>query len=89
TAKSVSEKETPKTSFNVGDREVNQTEFASYLGKRVNGNVQIRYQSMRAGSARYWRELHLIGYDDVYVQAQQDGKDYPVKFRRDRVVEFK
>lgn len=89
TAKSEPKKETPKTSFNVGDREVNQAEFTNYLSKRVNSDIQIRYQSMRAGSARYWRELHLIGYDDVYIQAQQDGKDYPVKFRRDRVVEFK
>jgi hypothetical protein len=89
TAKSEPKKETPKASFNVGDREVNQAEFTDYLSKRVNSDIQIRYQSMRARSARYWRELHLIGYDDVYIQAQQDGKDYPVKFRRDRVVEFK
>ena len=84
-----SQKEAPKVSFSVGEREVNQIEFTNYLSQRVKNSIQIRYQSMRAGSARYWRKLHLIGYDDVYIQAQQDGKDYPVKFRRDRVVEFK
>lgn len=82
-------KETPKTTFNVGDREVNQSDFTNYLRPRVKGAIQIRYQSTRAGSARYWRELSLIDFDDVYIQAAQEGKDYPVKFRRDRVVEYK
>lgn len=86
----------PKTSktsyvnkFSVGDRGVDQEEFAKYLRAHAKGNIQIRYQSMRAGSARYWRNIELIGFDDTYIQAKQDGKEYPVKYRRDRVVEFK
>lgn len=82
-------KEKATTIFSVGDREVDQAEFAQYLQAHKNGKIQIRYQSMRAGSARYWRELNLVGFDDVYLQAQQADRDYPVKFRRDRVVEFK
>lgn len=82
-------KEKATATFSVGDREVNQTEFTRYLQAHKNGNIQIRYQSMRAGSARYWRELNLVGFDDIYLQAQQADRDYPVKFRRDRVVEFR
>lgn len=82
-------KEKATNTFSIGDREVNQTEFAQYLQANKNGKIQIRYQSMRAGSARYWRELNLVGFDDVYLQAQQADREYPVKFRRDRVVEFK
>jgi|GEM_PF-354669 len=82
-------KSSNKASFSVGDREVNQAEFSQYLQKHVNGNIIVRYQSMRAGSARYWRELNLISYDDTYIQAKEHGRDYPVKYRRDRVVEFK
>ncbi|HEY0965031.1 MAG TPA: AAA domain-containing protein [Candidatus Saccharimonadales bacterium] len=81
--------EVPATSFSVGEREVDQTEFTKYLNERVNSNIQIRYQSMRAGSARFWRDLELIGFDEVYVQVKHDDKDYPVKYRRDRVVEYK
>ncbi|MFV0485561.1 MAG: RAP domain-containing protein, partial [Candidatus Saccharimonadales bacterium] len=82
-------KEKVTNTFSIGDREVDQTRFAQYLQANKNGKIQIRYQSMRAGSARYWRELNLIDFDDTYIQAQQADRDYPVKFRRDRVVEFK
>ncbi len=82
-------KEKAANTFSIGDREVDQTRFAQYLQANKNGKIQIRYQSMRAGSARYWRELKLIDFDDTYLQAQQADRDYPVKFRRDRVVEFK
>lgn len=82
-------KQSSAATFSVGDREVNQAEFAEYLRLRVNSNIQIRYQSMRAGSARYWRSLNLIGFDDMYIQAKQDDRDYPVKYRRDRVVDFR
>lgn len=82
-------KSSSKASFTVGDREVNQTEFGKYLQKHANGNIIIRYQSMRAGSARYWRELNLKSYDDIYILANQHDRDYPVRYRRDRVVEFK
>lgn len=75
--------------FSVGDREVNQAELEQYLKQHMNGSIQLRYQSMRAGSARYWRELNLIGFDDTYIQAKQDDREYPVKYRRDRIVEFR
>lgn len=35
------------------------------------------------------RELDIVCFDDTYVQAKQEGRDYPVKFGRDRVVDFK
>lgn len=75
--------------FSVGDREVDQSEFTVYLRQHGNGKIQIRYQSMRAGSARYWRELDIVGFDDTYIRAKQDDKEYPVKYRRDRVVDFR
>jgi very-short-patch-repair endonuclease len=78
-----------KKSFSVGEREVNQTEFSDYLRSHNKKMIQLRYQSMRAGSARYWRSLSLIGFDDTYIQVKVVGKDYPIKFRRDRVVEYK
>jgi very-short-patch-repair endonuclease len=83
------QKEKVTTTFSVGDREVNQSEFAEYLQQHKNGKIQIRYQSMRAGSARYWRDLSLAGFDDTYIQVKVDGREYPIKFRRDRVVEYK
>lgn len=77
------------TAFSVGDREVNQEEFGAYLQKHKNGIIQIRYQSKRAGSARYWRYLNLMDFDDTYIHSKQDDKNYPVMYRRDRVVDFK
>jgi very-short-patch-repair endonuclease len=81
----------PKISstFSVGDREVNQKELEKYLKQHVKGTIQVRYQSMRVGSARYWRSLNLIGFDGTYIQAKQDDREYPVKYRRDRVVEYR
>lgn len=80
-------KEAP--TFTVGDREVDQAELTQYLQKHNNGSIEIRYQSMRAGSSNYWRSLSLVGFDDRYLSVKVEGKDYPIKFRRDRVVEFK
>lgn len=83
-----SSKEKPKNTFSVGNREVDQAELSKYLSDCKDGKIHIRYQSMRAGSARQWRALEMIDFDDTYIQAKQEGKDYPVKYRRDRVVEF-
>lgn len=83
------QKRESKTAFSVGDREVNQADFSKYLSSNKDGKIQIRYQSMRAGSARYWRELDVIEFDDIYIQAKQEGQKSPVKYRRDRVVEFR
>lgn len=67
---------------------MNQAELSKYLSGCKDGKIEIRYQSMRAGSARQWRVLEMIDFDDTYIHAKQEGKDYPVKYRRDRVVEF-
>lgn len=80
-------KTSTKKEFSVGDRGVNQDDFDTYLQSRGNGIINIRYQTARAGSARYWRDLKLMKYDDTYIYAE--GDDYPIKYRRDRVIEFK
>lgn len=83
-------KTTPaKPNFSVGDREVNQDELERYLSTHQQGYIEIRYQSMRAGSARYWRTIHLDGYDGTYMYSKQSNAPYPIKYRRDRVIEFR
>ncbi len=79
-----------KKEFNVGDRGVDQGTFGSYLAANIGGVINVRYQTPRAGSARYWRPIKLVKYDDTYFYADAaDGRDYLVKFRCDRVVEFR
>lgn len=77
-------------SFNVGDRAVNQAELGRYLEARTNGIINIRYQSPRKGSSRYWRSMKLVKYDGTYLYVE-DNKSHnrPVRYRRDRVIEFK
>lgn len=76
--------------FSVGDRGVDQGIFGSYLATNIGGVINVRYQTPRAGSARHWRSIKLVKYDDIYFYADAaDGRDYLVKFRRDRVVEFR
>lgn len=75
--------------FSVGSREVAQDAFGEYLSARVSNNINIRYQSTRAGSAKYWRTLRLIEYNDTYFTAFDNYAGIDKKFRRDRVVEFK
>ena len=79
-------KTSTKKEFSVGDRGVNQDDFSRYLQSRANGVIRMRYQSARAGSAAYWRDIKLVKYDDTYLYAE--GNDYPIKYRRDRVIEF-
>ena len=90
---STSKTEKPKTTsnkrFNVGAREVNQDVFDDYLKARVSSTITIRYQSTRAGSAKYWRNLFLIKFDDKYFSAFDSYAGIDKVFRRDRVVEFK
>ena len=75
--------------FSVGAREVNQDAFGEYLGDRVSKNINIRYQSTKAGSAMYWRLLSLIEFNDTYFSAYDSFSGTNKTFRRDRVVEFK
>ena len=78
----------PKQQFTVGDREVNQIEFEKYLKKHVGGTITIRYQSTRKNSARRWRDIDMEKYDSTYIWTRhEDG--YPIRYRRDRVVEYK
>ncbi len=79
-------KTSTKKEFSVGSRGVNQDDFTRYLQSRGSGVIRMRYQSARAGSAKYWRNVKLVKYDDTYLYVE--GTDYPIKFRRDRVVEF-
>ncbi len=83
-------KTSAKKEFSVGERGVNQDVFDSYLQSQRGDAISIRYQSPRAGSANYWRSIKLIKYDGTYLYAASDGRhSYPVRYRRDRVIEFK
>lgn len=81
---------TTKKEFSVGDRGVNQDDFELYLQSHARGTINIRYQSTRAGSARYWRNLRLIRHDGTYLYSEGSGnQNYPIRYRRDRVIEYK
>jgi hypothetical protein len=76
--------------FSVGDRAVNQADLGEYLQTRVGGIINIRYQSPRAGSSKYWRNIKLVKYDGTYLYID-DNKSHnrPVRYRLDRVIEYK
>ena len=80
---------TSSKGFSVGAREVNQEGFGDYLKSRVSKPITIRYQSTRAGSAKYWRHLALVDFNEEYFTAFDSYASMNKKFRRDRVVEFK
>jgi superfamily I DNA and/or RNA helicase/very-short-patch-repair endonuclease len=80
---------TSNKGFSVGAREVSQDAFGGYLKDRVSKPITIRYQSTRAGSAKYWRTLTLGDYNETYFTAFDSYSGIDKKFRRDRVVEFK
>lgn len=78
-----------KKEFSVGDREVNQADFEEYLAANVGNVITIKYQTPRARSANYWRPIKLVDYDNTYIHTDApDGRDYLIKYRRDRVVDF-
>lgn len=77
---------TVNNDFTVGERQVNQDKFELYL--RANKTINIRYQSMRKGSAHEWRTINVASYDNTYIRTISDN-GVPYKYRRDRVVEFK
>ena len=87
-------KASAKKEFSIGDREVNQARFEPYLAARVGTDITVKYQTPRANSANYWRSIKLINYDDTYLYSEATdrrdySRDYLVKYRRDRVVDFK
>jgi very-short-patch-repair endonuclease len=67
---------------------INQVDFGQYLQSHVGKTIKIRYQSMRAGSARHFRELTLISFNDKYFRAISPSYDQPAQYLRERVVEF-
>lgn len=79
---------TTKKEFTVGSRGVDQQEFEQYLQVRGRGTINIRYQSTRPGSGNYWRSVNLIKYDGTYLYSEGSG-NYPIRYRRDRVLEFR
>lgn len=89
TPKSGKPKVTANKGFSVGSREVNQDAFGRYLQSHISKSITIRYQSTRAGSAKYWRTLSLVEFDDTYFSAFDSYAGMNKKFRRDRAVEFK
>lgn len=79
-----------KKEFSVGDREVNQAEFEIYLASRVGNVMSVRYQTPRTNNANHWRPINLVKYDETYFYADAaDGRDYLIRYRRDRVIEFR
>ncbi len=75
---------------NVVPLPVDPDQLKDYLTKRIaNGsNINIRYQSQRQNSAKKWRSLYPISFDQTYIFV--DGYDgYPHRYRLDRVVEIK
>lgn len=74
--------------FTVGDREVDQSEFEKYLSSRVGRTITIRYQSTKKNSAHRWRDIRMTGYDSTYIWSKHD-EGYPIRYRRDRVVDFR
>lgn len=79
-----------KKEFSVGEREVDQDGFEEYLVSHVGNVITIKYQTPRANSANHWRLINLVKYDATYFYADAaDDRDYLIKYRRDRVVEFK
>lgn len=79
---------TQKQPFSVGEREVDQVAFEQYLKQHEYGTISIRYQSTRKGSARRWRDIEMEKFDSTYIYTRhEDG--YFIRYRRDRVVEFR
>lgn len=79
-----------KKEFSVGDREVDQDAFGEYLATHIGNVMHVRYQTPRARSATHWRPIHLAKYDSTYFYADAaDDRDYLIKYRRDRVVEYR
>lgn len=78
-----------KNEFSVGEREVSQAEFEVYLAAHIGNVITIKYQTPRANSANHWRPINLVKYDATYFYADAaDDRDYLIKYRRDRVVDF-
>lgn len=77
-----------KREFTVGNRGVDQIEFEEYLHEHIGKTITIRYQSTTKGSSHKWRYINMEKYDSTYILTRhEDG--YLIKYRRDRVVDFK
>ena len=60
-----------------------------YLRNHIQGYISIRYQSKRANSARRWRELKLIDFDDTFIYTEDPESERLIRYRRDGIVEYK
>jgi very-short-patch-repair endonuclease len=79
-----------KKEFSVGERGVDQDAFEGYLAAHVGNVMNVKYQTPRANSAMHWRPINLVKYDATYFYADAaDDRDYLIKYRRDRVIDFK
>ena len=84
------DKATTKKEFSIGNRGVNQEDFEIYLQSHTRKTINIRYQSTRASSANYWRNVRLFKYDGTYLYSEASGvQKYPIRYRRDRVIEYR
>lgn len=70
------------------DEEIDEG-IAEYLRKHIQGYISIRYQSKRANSARRWRELKLIDFDDTFIYTEDTESERLIRYRRDGIVEHK
>ena len=74
--------------FENGDKPLKAGVLEKYLRHKVGDTITIRYQTYKKGSAVKWRELKMSHYDDEYIYVpHEDG--FEIRYRRDRVVEFK
>lgn len=81
-------KDSNKREFTSDGHSVNQKTFGKYLKSNVGDIINVRYESARPGSGDYWRDINLMKYDSTYFYSEGSGS-YPIRYRRDRVLEFK
>ena len=77
--------------FDDADEADEETEegIEEYLRNHIQGYISIRYQSKRANSARRWRELKLIDFDDTFIYTEDPESERLIRYRRDGIVEYK
>ncbi len=77
--------------FDDADEADEETEegIEEYLRSHIQGYISIRYQSKRANSARRWRELKLIDFDDTFIYTEDPESERLIRYRRDGIVEHK
>lgn len=64
-------------------------DIEEYLNLHINKPIYFRYQSKRINSAKRWRELKLIDFDDNFIYTDDRNSERIVRYRRDGIVEYK